>query len=167
MSPTQRTLELLRCEGFVACVVEKWIPQARRRVDAFGFGDLLAIGPKSPDPVLDCFLPPLRRADSYKGLWLIQCTSGTNHAARVAKIRGIEAADKWCAQGGRIAVVSWTKCGARGKRKTWQPRWEELPGVRPVEQAAFSPPAAPAPGGRPEAGGQGVTCQGSTHAGSA
>lgn len=43
-SPTQRTLKKLRDEGYRAEVVEKWIPQARRRKDLFGFIDVLAVG---------------------------------------------------------------------------------------------------------------------------
>jgi hypothetical protein len=112
-SPTSRTLELLWREGFVACVVEKWIPQARRRIDAFGFGDILACQSG-------------RRASHYVGIWLIQCTSGDNHASRVKKIVETPAAEEWRAAGGRIAVVSWSKRGGRGERKLWQPRWEEV-----------------------------------------
>lgn len=45
MSPTQRTLKKLRDDGYVAEVVEKWIPGANIRRDLFGFIDVLAIKP--------------------------------------------------------------------------------------------------------------------------
>jgi len=42
-SPTQRTLERLRRDGWVPAVVEKWNPHARIRQDLFGFIDLVAL----------------------------------------------------------------------------------------------------------------------------
>jgi hypothetical protein len=105
-SPTQRTLKHLRECGFTACIVEKWNPYARVRQDAFGFGDLLACVP----------------ADSeYRGTWLVQTTSGANHAARRRKIEESYEARNWRVAGGRIAVLSWTKIKGR-----WAPRWEEV-----------------------------------------
>jgi hypothetical protein len=44
-SPTPRSLDKLRHEGCAACVVEKWLPAVTQRVDAFGFGDILAVHP--------------------------------------------------------------------------------------------------------------------------
>lgn len=43
MSPTQRSLEYLRNEGYLVAIVEHWQPFARIRQDLFGFIDLLAI----------------------------------------------------------------------------------------------------------------------------
>lgn len=42
-SPTQRTLALLRREGWRCAIVEKWNPHARIRQDLFGFIDILCI----------------------------------------------------------------------------------------------------------------------------
>jgi len=42
-SPTQRSLDLLRKDGYLAGVVEKWIPQTRRRKDLFGFIDIMCV----------------------------------------------------------------------------------------------------------------------------
>jgi hypothetical protein len=46
-SPTQRSLELLRNEGYTAQVVEKWVqyPPPGHRVDLFGFVDIIAVHP--------------------------------------------------------------------------------------------------------------------------
>lgn len=43
MSPTARTLKLLRDDGWLADVVERWIPRAKIRKDLFGLIDILAI----------------------------------------------------------------------------------------------------------------------------
>ena len=64
-SPTQRTLKELRRLGHVAGVVERWIPQTRRRLDLFGFIDIVALGPW--------------------GTIGIQCTTSANQAARGLK----------------------------------------------------------------------------------
>ena len=42
-SPTSRTLEVLREQGYTVAVVERWNPHARIRQDLFGFIDILAI----------------------------------------------------------------------------------------------------------------------------
>lgn len=46
-SPTQRSLALLRSEGFECEVVERWIPFPKpgHRKDLFGFVDILAVHP--------------------------------------------------------------------------------------------------------------------------
>lgn len=44
-SPTQRSLKILRDDGWLCDVVERWIPGANIRKDLFGIGDILAIKP--------------------------------------------------------------------------------------------------------------------------
>ena len=39
MTPTARTLVLLRAEGYVCVVAEAWLPGVNRRPDLFGFAD--------------------------------------------------------------------------------------------------------------------------------
>ena len=103
-SPTTRTLKRLRDEGFTACVVEKFNSFTKRRIDAFGFGDILACHPSF-------------------GVVLVQATSGDNHAARRTKIdadpKVAPLALAWLRSGGLIYVESWRKGGAAGKRKSW------------------------------------------------
>lgn len=101
-SPTQRSLARLRKAGFDAAVCEKWNPHARIRQDLFGVFDIIAITPF--------------------GILAVQCTSGSNVAARIAKITASAAATRWLAAGGMIEVHGWRKTGERGKRKTWQCR---------------------------------------------
>ncbi len=100
MSPTQRTLAECRRRGWIACVVEKWLAPARRRVDAFGFGDILAVNP------------------TEDGAVLIQCTTTSNAPARVRKIltECAEEALAWIRAGNTILTWGWSK---RGKRGLW------------------------------------------------
>ena len=67
-SPTQRTLEHLRKEGWpLVQVVERWNQFAKRRIDLFGFVDVVAFHPE-------------------RGWLLVQATSGSNSCARIKKI---------------------------------------------------------------------------------
>lgn len=111
MSPTARTLKILKQLGTPAGVVERWIPQARKRIDLFGFCDIVAL-----------FVDP-----NYLGLCritAIQVTSGSNHAARRTKLLAIPEARTWIQCGGSIQIRSWSKVGKRGKRKLWMERVE-------------------------------------------
>lgn len=67
-SPTQRSLAKLRKDGWVAEVVEKWLPVVKRRKDLWGFCDILCI-------------------DSSGGILAVQTTSASNAQARVKKIQ--------------------------------------------------------------------------------
>ena len=109
-SPTARTLEVLRDEGWIAAVVEHWNPHARCRQDLFGFIDVLAIwGPNT---------------------LAVQATSGANHANRRAKLLSEKLRPTvrgWLNGGTRsLEVWSWAKRGARGERKVWQCRKEPI-----------------------------------------
>lgn len=99
-TPTSRTLERCRRLGYTACVVEKWIPQTRRRKDAFGFGDVLVARPPQ------------------QGALLIQACSGGDGAKRVAKIQEEcrDEAEAWLAAGNSIEVWAWRKRG-----RFWEP----------------------------------------------
>ena len=41
--PTQRSLALCKKRGWRYAIVEKWIQATKRRVDVFGFGDILVL----------------------------------------------------------------------------------------------------------------------------
>lgn len=106
MTPTQRTLALLRQEGWICQVVEKWNAHARKRVDLFGIIDIVALKP---------------------GIILgVQTTSGAGHSARIAKARAEPRLRDWLCAGGRFEVISWAKRGKRGKRKLYQVRKQRL-----------------------------------------
>jgi hypothetical protein len=106
-SPTQRSLKLLRDEGWTVAITERWNQFARIKQDLFGFIDLLAI-----------------KGDVTMA---VQTTSGSNVSARINKIRALQAAAIWLESPTRTIVVhGWRKAGPRGKRKTWQCRKEDL-----------------------------------------
>jgi hypothetical protein len=110
MTPTSRTLKLLRDEGKIAEVTEKWNPWNNSRKDLFGFLDLVCLDVAN------------------KTTWGIQCTSTGNMNARVKKIC-VECKDNalaWLQVGNRIEVIGWSKKGARGKRKLWTPTRMEI-----------------------------------------
>lgn len=91
-SPTQRSLEKLRAEGYLCQIVERWNPHVRIRQDLFGIGDILAI----------------REGETL----LVQTTSRGNVAARVTKIQESEHLDKILAAGWKITVHGWGKLKA-------------------------------------------------------
>jgi hypothetical protein len=88
-------------------VVEKYIPQTRRRRDLFGVIDIVAI--KAGQPVLG-----------------IQTTSATNQAARFNKAVIQPELRTWLETGSLFHVHGWAKKGKRGKRKTWQVNVREV-----------------------------------------
>jgi len=103
LTPTARSLAYCRENFWPVANVEKWIPQARIRKDAFGMFDLIVI---LPGAILG-----------------VQTTSGSNHAARREKIVQNACTGPWMKAGGKIAIWSWSQ---RGPRKTWTLRAEEV-----------------------------------------
>lgn len=99
ISPTALTLAHLRRHGFLADVVERWLPHVHRRRDAFGFADILAI---------DCREP---------GLLLVQCTTQAHVRDRLAKARGRPELAAWLRAGGRFEVWGWGKRAGRWRVK--------------------------------------------------
>jgi hypothetical protein len=102
MSPTQRSLAWLRRRGATAAVVERYNPHAKRRVDLFGFIDLVAL-------------------DGGQGVLGIQTTSADHVSHRLAKLREecAEAMERWLNAGNRLVIHGWAKQGPRGRRKLW------------------------------------------------
>jgi hypothetical protein len=88
-SPTQRSKALLEEQGYTVAIVEHWNQWARRRVDLFGFVDLLAI----------------RENETLA----VQTTSGSNVSARVNKIAEHENVAAVRKAGWRIIVHGWAK----------------------------------------------------------
>ena len=100
-SPTQLTLKLLRDQGFVAEVVERWIPGANIRKDLFGFVDIVAVDGKRTVGV--------------------QATSASNMSARKKKIMESEVLGLVRSSGWEIWVMGWKKVGTR-----WEHRVVEI-----------------------------------------
>lgn len=108
MTPTSRSLAWLKAQGWTCGSVERRIPGKFVTVDLFGFLDYVALKP------------------GQNGVLGLQFTSGSNHAARVQKILLEPRARLWLDCSNRIWVVSWQKQGARGARKLWKPRIQEI-----------------------------------------
>ncbi len=110
-SPTARTLQALRDGGYLAKVCERWIPQARKRVDLFG-ADIMSI--------------------QGQKLVAIQTTSGSGHAARVTKSIGNTEVAAFLNTNNAFEVWSWSqrvtrnKDGSKSKVKKWTPRVTHL-----------------------------------------
>lgn len=120
VSPTQRTLAECRKRGYPAQVVEQTIPRTFIKRDLFGCIDIIAIERCCPEHANgECCAPKVLA---------IQATSnnGGNHSARRAKILAEPRIRAWLLAGGRFEIWSWAKQGARGKRKAWTLRAEEI-----------------------------------------
>jgi hypothetical protein len=109
-SPTSRTLERLRSDGWTAQVVEKWNPHARIRQDLFNVIDIVAI--KAGHKILG-----------------VQACAGASHAARRTKSLAEPKLFTWLAAGGTFEIWSWAKRGPRGERKVWTLRVEPIVGT--------------------------------------
>jgi hypothetical protein len=96
-SSTSRTLKRLRDQGYLADVVEKWIPGANIRKDLFGFIDVMAI--KDGETLA------------------VQATSYPNVSARVKKISDHENIGSVRDANWKIEVWGWRKVKNR-----WQVR---------------------------------------------
>lgn len=107
-SPTQRSLEYCRKNGWIAGVVEKWNQFARVRQDLFGCIDLIVID------------------DLEQGPLAVQATSGSGHAARRKKSVAEPRLKLWLESPARFEIWSWSKQGPRGKRKVWTLRREPI-----------------------------------------
>ncbi len=101
MSPTARSLALLRSEGYTAQVVEYFNRFSKTRKDLFGCIDIVAVHPEL-------------------GILGVQATTGAHHAERLKKAKGCNIGP-WLHQAG-FEVWSWSK-KADGK---WHCRREAL-----------------------------------------
>jgi hypothetical protein len=100
-SPTQRSIELLKKEGYKVAIVEKFNHFIKIRQDLFGFIDLVALHPDK------------------KGILGVQTTSGSHLANRIDKAMMLPAFHLWIKCGNAVEFHGWVKKGARGKRKLW------------------------------------------------
>ena len=97
MAPTQLTLRKLRADGWLAEVVERWVPGANIRKDLFGFVDIIA----------------LRDGETLA----IQATSYSNISARVNKIASLDTVADVREANWSIWVIGWRKINNRWVEK--------------------------------------------------
>jgi hypothetical protein len=93
----------MRCQ-----VVERWCTFSNRRIDLFGFIDIVAL-------------------DKTRILG-IQCTTGGDLATRVAKVQNDrrDQAIDWMRARGEIWLVGWYKYKEKVDGKWWRPRILEM-----------------------------------------
>ena len=101
MTPTARSLAVLREMGYTTWIVEQWNGFAKKRYDLFGCIDILAIHPE-----LEVILG------------VQACTTG-DAAKRTTKALAEPMLRTWLEAGGRFEVWGWAKRGPAGKRKLW------------------------------------------------
>ena len=121
-TPTARELEWWRKHHptYDVAVVERWNHWAGIRQDLYGWMDIQVVAPLETIG--------------------IQVTSGSNHAARVAKVKRSAEAMRWSvAPGRRVLVVSWARrmvpCKNGAKVPRWYRRVEEITEFNAVEAA--------------------------------
>ena len=102
VSPTARSLKLLREMGYVAQTVEYWHAPSRRRRDLFGCIDIIA-------------------CHREHGILGVQATSRVNHSTRVKKCQQSPQILEWLLAGGALQVWSWAKVKGR-----WQVKSESI-----------------------------------------
>ena len=116
MSPTARSLKLLRSWGYVADICERWVPHVNIRRDLFGGFDLIGVNV------------------AERQTWLVQCTSLGNLSSRVKKIRSLPVTGDLLRGGLILECWGWSQRENGGK---WQVKRVRLEGdaFDPVEQA--------------------------------
>jgi hypothetical protein len=107
-SPSARSLRLLRQQGHIADVVERWLPRIARKRDLFGFGDIVAVHP------------------ALSGALIVQATTKAHVADRVAKARSRAELAVWLRAGGRFQVWGWFKVNGRWKVRRVEVQAEDL-----------------------------------------
>ena len=106
MTNTARTLKLLRDQGYIAGVVERFLNLGRgfgKRVDLFNIIDIIAIKPKEVLGVQSC---------------------GQAFSEHDKKIRSSPMRMAWLGAGGKLWLVGWRKVKLHrgGKAMRWKPR---------------------------------------------
>jgi hypothetical protein len=96
LTPTARSLDLLRQSGYLAEPVERWLPGANLRRDLFHVGDVLAVHPHRQPAFL-----------------LVQATTRGHVQARLDKARCRPELAVWLRAGGAFEVWGWFCTGKR------------------------------------------------------
>jgi hypothetical protein len=111
VTPTARPLALMRRSGYLAAVVERWIPRINRRRDLFGCFDVLAVHPVRQE------------------IALIQTTTADHLAHRLAKVKAIPELPGLLAAGCHVQVHGWQRQGTGWRVKIVAVQAEDLAAV--------------------------------------
>tara|TARA_R100000808_G_scaffold502_2_gene2546 strand:- start:3689 stop:4078 length:390 start_codon:yes stop_codon:yes gene_type:complete len=88
VTPSARTKHLLTSQNWTVGTVQRFVPQAKRFFDLYGFIDLCCI-------------------HKIHGFLAVQVTGGNNGSARIKKIINNASAYLWLQAGGKIEVHDW------------------------------------------------------------
>ena len=110
MTPTQRTLKLLREKGYQCAIVERFLSYAGKfgkRVDMFHFGDIIAMGGGEILAVQSC-----GQAFSAHHIKLTESGEVKDNVV------------SWLKNGGELTLIGWRKLKKvkGGKAMVWKPR---------------------------------------------
>jgi len=115
LSPTSRTLNYIRKQGWTADIVERWIPMPTHpargfRRDYLKFADLIALGEGGIIAVQSC-------GQAFSG----------HHRKITEDDEVVENVKLWLNSGGRLLLIGWRKVlkNRKGKMKYWTPRIRE------------------------------------------
>jgi len=113
MSPTSRTLEYVRSQGWVADTVERYLPYAGKfgkRKDFLNFADIIALGEGSIIAIQSC---GQAFSEHHRKL--------TEDEKAAPNVR------LWLKNGGRVILIGWRKVLLHrgGKARRWAPRIRE------------------------------------------
>lgn len=153
MSPTARTLKMLRDDGYFAQVVEYWNSFAygppktlgdevdkmyREQAEAAArLGETVDVDPEdllrllqkpNPGKRVDLFgvIDVVAVCPSIPGVLGVQTTSGSNVSARLAKMRHNSAVRAWLEARNRLVIHGWKKYAKKVDRKNWRVREHEV-----------------------------------------
>lgn len=111
VSPTQRSLQLLRQEGYTCQVVEKFVSFINKRIDFLGCIDILGVK-KGEIGVL--------------GIQTTSDSGGAGMSEHTKKALASKELVVWLETGNKFIIHAWGKKGKAGKVKHWQVRQREL-----------------------------------------
>jgi len=110
--PTQRTLALLRKEGYTVAIAEKFNSYIKVRQDLFGWIDVCAIHPNK------------------KGVLGVQTTSGSNLAARIKKAQALDSYKVWLQAGNTVEFHGWRKLKNLPGNRLWDCDRRVIPSLK-------------------------------------
>ena len=98
VSPTQRSLKLLRGLGYTPWIVEHYNAYDKRRHDLYNFIDIVALHPKK------------------QGILAVQTTTGSGLSSRIKKAEDLDNYHLWLACGNDVEFHGW-----RELKSGWEP----------------------------------------------
>ena len=103
MTPTERTLKLLRERNWHYAKCEFWNPWSHIRQDLFGLFDYIAL-------------------DDRQGVVGVQISSYGDIKKHITKMTANPILQEWTNRGNRALVIGWRQPILEGKKQKWEPK---------------------------------------------